>query len=391
MSETDIVRIVEQGQNDHGLMLTPEGPQPGSTPGDFTGIEDKLKSETPVTGKITFEYDHWQTSLRNTNDAKKAYDQAFEGWHTSTYMAAASQAVTKTKVQLALRSFGIAVKSRDLTLSDDGPTATPGSFYYAGFENLSVPECEPPVPHMRDPMMMELWDGDTLQTATHATSLEAATESIAARLFTEARNKTENKSGVYCEGAHRRHNTTGYSTLNFAKEDSDDLTLYSAFFELAVNRCVGKTANGQWVQPPDSILITGMHIHCLPVTKMYTAGFTGWWTLAPTVFASIGSHRFLRDRQVTTVPDNEIGAGQGIRIPNPGQQRSSSQPPLKIARHEAAAPIVDDDSSSDSWESVNSSDAEVDSTTEKLAKVSLEHGPVRLELDKILPQGPQAR
>ena len=80
----------------------------------------------------------------------------------------------------------------------------------------------------------------------------------------------------------------------------------------------------QWVQHPDSIIIAGMYIHCLPVTKLYTPGFIGWWTVAPSVFDSIRTHKFLSDRQEKTV----------TVVPRFGQRRTASQPPLKSARTE---------------------------------------------------------
>ena len=90
--------------------------------------------------------------------------------------------------------------------------------------------------------------------------------------------------------------------MNFSrKEDSDDLILYSAYFELAVNREVGMSTHKQWVQHPDSIIIAGVYIHCLPATELYTPEFLGWWTVAPSVFDSIRTHKFLSDRQEKTM------------------------------------------------------------------------------------------
>ena len=197
--------------------------------------------------------------------------------------------------------------------------------------------------------------------------------------MTEALNKTEGRRGVYCEGAHRRQNTASYSTMNFAAGDSEDLNLYSVFFELAVNRAVGSSANKQWVQPPDSIIIAGMHLHCLPVTKLYSPGFLGWCTAANSVLDTIKTHKFLRGKAA--------GADQGIRFPTPGQRRTSSQPPLKSAKREAdaqddEADTQDDESSSSEWPSVDSSSDEVATTTEKFSKTSLEH-------DSDRPQGLQ--
>ena len=200
-------------------------------------------------------------------------------------------------------------------------------------------------------------------TATHGTSLGAAKKVIADRCMTEALNQSGGKRGVYCEGAHRKHCTASYSTMNFAAKDPEDLNLYGVFFELAVNRFVGSSTSGQWVQPPDSIIIAGMHLHCVPVTKLYSPGFIGWCTVALSVLDRIKTHKFLRGKAA--------GADQGIRFPTPGQQRTMSQPPLKSAKREADA--QDDDSSSTSWPSVESSSDEVATTTEKLSKTSLEH------------------
>jgi hypothetical protein len=114
-----------------------------------------------------------------------------------------------------------------------------------------------------------------------------------------------------------------YSTLNFSKDkESKDLTLYSALFDIAVNRENGCAANKQWVQPPWSIIITGVYIHALPMGRLYTDGFLGDWTFANSVNESFRNHPFLQNYL----------ADQGTRIPAPGLQRSSSQPPLKTAR-----------------------------------------------------------
>ena len=170
------------------------------------------------------------------------------------------------------------------------------------------------------------------------------------------------------EGTNRRASTAYYSTMNFASEDTTDLNLYGAFFELAVNRFRGTSANKQWVQPPDSIIIAGMHLHCLPVTKLYSPGFLGWCTVADSVLDRIKTHKFLRG--------TAAGADQGIRFPTPGQRRTSSQPPLKSAKLEADAQVEeadtqDDESDSTEWPSVSSED-EVATTTEKFSKTSLE-------------------
>jgi len=197
---------------------------------------------------------------------------------------------------------------------------SPGVFYYVDFDKLSVPLYLPgpgdTAPKFRDPKMLEVPHGESLQTATHGTSVGAAVKIIADGCFTEALNRSGGKHGVYCEGAQRKHCTAFYSTMNFAANDPVDLNLYSCFFELAVNKAVGTSTGGQWVQPPDSIIIAGMHLHCLPVTKLYSDGLIGWCTVANTVLDRIRTHKFLRGRAA--------GADQGIRYPTPGRQRTMS-------------------------------------------------------------------
>jgi len=90
----DIVRIVEQGQDAHGLMFLAEGPLPGNTPADFTKMTEQIKSETPERGAPVFAYDHWTAAHMNSKEHKKEYDGAFSGWPTPIYMEAASQVAT---------------------------------------------------------------------------------------------------------------------------------------------------------------------------------------------------------------------------------------------------------------------------------------------------------
>ena len=60
--------------------------------------------------------------------------------------------------------------------------------------------------------------------------------------------------------------------------------LVAVIFELCVDRSVGQTINKQWVQQPESILITGMFTHVLPVSKLYQKGFIGWYRVHSLAF-----------------------------------------------------------------------------------------------------------
>ena len=228
--DTDVICIVEEGQSAHGLMLKPEGPQPGTTSNDYMGENlDALSVDA-----LSFEYDHWQNAFQNTKAYKKDYEKAFSGWPTGIYIDAASRGPSQEKAQEALRSVCIEVKLTDLIPSDDGPAmGSPGVFYYVDFEKLSVPFYFPgpadTAPKPRVPKMLEAPHGESLMTATHGTSMGAAKKIIADWCMTEALNKTEGKRGAYCEGAHRKHCTASYSTMNVAADDSADLNLYGVF------------------------------------------------------------------------------------------------------------------------------------------------------------------
>ena len=217
----------------------------------------------------------------------------------------------------------------------------------------------------RDTSMIEMASGD-LQSATHGTSLGALRKISEDGHLSEAKNTTLNKKGVYCEGPRRRNCCVPYSTLNFAAPDTDDLILYSAFVEIAVNRnAEGATSiHQQWVQPVDSIIIAGVHIHCINITKLFVDGYLGWFKYAKSVDKQIEDHQWLRDRIATPAA-------------KPKPVRASSQPPpFKCARLTAAEPESSGDDSSDSTDpSVKSSNSEqvaaMKTTTEKMAKVTL--------------------
>jgi len=57
--DTDIICIVEEGQSKHGLLVKPEGPQPGTTSNEFLG-EDL---DARYVDALAFEFDHWQNAF----------------------------------------------------------------------------------------------------------------------------------------------------------------------------------------------------------------------------------------------------------------------------------------------------------------------------------------
>jgi len=177
---------------------------------------------------------------------------------------------------------------------------------------------------LRDPKMVDAMKKMT--AALHGTGLEAAKKIIERRGFQPSQvgvhNTTDGKEGVYCEGNNRRHCCLGYSTLAFADaENIADTTLYSCFIEMFVDRAVGKSLHNQFVQPPGSIFITGLYVHALPVQKLFETGWLGQFVYSPKIYDQMKNHKFVRDRL-----NQRAVVDQGIRNPNPGQRRATSEP-----------------------------------------------------------------
>jgi hypothetical protein len=59
-----------------------------------------------------------------------------------------------------------------------------------------------------------------------------------------------------------------------------------------VDRSVGRTIHGQWVQQPGSFILTGVYTHQVSATKLYTKGFLGWFKMHKSVFSTLKSPTF---------------------------------------------------------------------------------------------------
>ena len=70
----------------------------------------------------------------------------------------------------------------------------------------------------------------------------------------------EDLYGVYCEGEHRQSSVFNYMTHE-SLDSENPFHLYAAMFELCVDRSVGRTRHCQWIQPKDSVFVTGVYIH----------------------------------------------------------------------------------------------------------------------------------
>ena len=223
-----------------------------------------------------------------------------------------------------LRAAGFKVRFEKIILAAKAPFESPGVFFFVDIIDLGILMPSGKIKILRN--HEKVHELKKLLAALHGTSIPAAKLILEQGGFQASLNGVHNTTagleGVYCEGTNRWHNCAGYSTLTFSDpENSDDTNLYSAFLELYVDRSNGRSTSGQWVQQPDSIVITGLFIHVVPVQKLYEKGHYGNLRFSSNLFEQLQNHKFIRDRL-----NPKAVADPGFGLPNPGQQRSSSQP-----------------------------------------------------------------
>ena len=108
---------------------------------------------------------------------------------------------------------------------------------------------------------------------------------------------------------------------------------------MRVNRAFGTTIHSQWVQHPHSVVIAGMFIHALPVSRVYTSGYFGWWTIADSFLETIKSHPITRAKEVPDPSQADTDSRP------PGLSQASSQPPVKKAKIEKLEDSEDSETS----------------------------------------------
>ena len=89
-------------------------------------------------------------------------------------------------------------------------------------------------------------------------------------------NFTGGKVGVYCEGEHRKGSCIQYMT-HCHVESAHPLLQWAVLYELVVDRSAGSSIHSQWVQPPESVVITNTFIHVFNILKGYDSGFQGFY------------------------------------------------------------------------------------------------------------------
>jgi len=77
--------------------------------------------------------------------------------------------------------------------------------------------------------------------------------------------------------------------------------LAAVILELCVDRSRGATIHHQWVQPEDSVIITGVYTHMLPLSALYDKGYLGWYNVHQSAFAhalELGNSAFWQDDEL---------------------------------------------------------------------------------------------
>ena len=126
--------------------------------------------------------------------------------------------------------------------------ATPGKWFYTPLQVPCGTKENPFNKNMSDP-----------QLAYHGCSLDAAVEILRNKVIKIGPNCHEDKIGVYCERQARKGSCYMYASNSTPIPETGLLS--ACIFELQVDRAVGMTVNRQWVQPENSIVITGIYTH----------------------------------------------------------------------------------------------------------------------------------
>jgi hypothetical protein len=249
------------------------------------------------------------------------------------------QPVTPNRVREALSRFGVEVSLRHLT---------PGEF-----KELSKAQPSGITPKLRDLEMLNKSPGGQRPAATHGTSLGAVRQ-ISDDKYSQALAHAglddggSTKSEGYLEKIRsKRHQSPITATSLLDSERTNDASVSGPPQRTPDDYSEATT-------PSTSPVLIGVYCEGAH-RKQNTVSYSQLGSLR-----SIRTHKFLRGRSEDTAAGNETGADQGTRISVPGQLRTSSQPPAKIAR------------SGDSLSSsASSGTSEVDKAAEGLAKLTL--------------------
>ena len=134
--------------------------------------------------------------------------------------------------------------------------------------------------------------------AFHGTSLDSGATIIREGSVTGV-CATQEKTGVYCEREARKACCLTYAPHTLIADTDSYGLITTAIFELIVDRAVGQTVNdGQWVQPPESIIITGVYTHIASVTSLYDKGYLGWYKIHESVYNNLKLIKIAAERDI---------------------------------------------------------------------------------------------
>ena len=70
-----------------------------------------------------------------------------------------------------------------------------------------------------------------------------------------------------------------YNTHVHFPEIVHPLLMFGVVLELLVDRNMGTEVRDQWVQPQESVVITGINVHAFNFLKTLNTGFGGWFRI----------------------------------------------------------------------------------------------------------------
>jgi len=247
-------------------------PVPGETGRDYQPAAPivEYKTTAPHSTLNLIGLDHWSRGFLNSRTNKHFFEEACQGISEDNWKLLNKVTPCANDVVKAWREHGIEYKKGQICHEVDDFIPTQGRWY---FSDLMLPH------PTANPHSWKKFANP--QVAYHGCSIKAAAlivrHGIKNGVYT-----TDGKIGVYCEQRKRINSTPQYATHTMTPSHPGLLT--ACIFEFMVDRDQGATINNQWVQPEQSIMITGVYTHLLPVNLLYKKGFLGWWRVHSSAF-----------------------------------------------------------------------------------------------------------
>jgi hypothetical protein len=202
---------------------------------------------------------HWHDGIANSHKNKSRIDGAFKSVHSEIWEGWKTFIPGPEHIRRALTTEGIQMpgipKPSEIAKS-------PGKWFRFDWCNGA------------DRRLSGNWT-----QAFHGTSLFNLSKILQSGALEIGVNSTAGCVGIYMEQLERVENAVAYITHTVIKLSDNKRTipfLGGALLELAVNDSVRGGIHSQWfARKPEDVIIRGIHIHLLPIHRIFAEGFFG--------------------------------------------------------------------------------------------------------------------